>query len=224
MKKFFSSLIALSFFALSVAPASAAVTVSPWTYDPDGTNTVVSQWVTTPPDNALDKELCKNGGWKTDPFTSTTGTTMTYKNQGQCISGANKWNEEHSTTVLSLQKNAPTATNSAAGATVLGAENTTLTSLGFDYSGYCGAGSPRFNVYTTAGTYYFFGCSYGTHTDLGNGWTNVTFSNADAYPADGVTAFPGFGSTTVTGIEIVQDEQGQVQLDNIMVNGTVVGS
>lgn len=131
---------------------------------------------------------------------------------------------------LYLTKTAPTTTNAASGATVN--FSGTLTELGFDYrnDGHCGAGAPRFNVYTTAGTYFFFGCTYGVHTPSTENpnWTRVRFGNADAFPADGVTPWPGFGSVTVTGIDIVFDEgtevgPGFVYLDNIDVNSTLVG-
>src|SRR5262245_9568690 len=61
---------------------------------------------------------------------------------------------------LYLQKFATTSTNSAGGAAVT--FKGTLTELGFDVrnDSHCGAGAPRFNVYTTAGTYFFFGCTY----------------------------------------------------------------
>jgi hypothetical protein len=132
---------------------------------------------------------------------------------------------------LFLQKDAPTATNAAGGATISGFTGT-LTELGFDVrnDGHCGAGAPRFNVYTTNGTYYFFGCAYGVHTPVpGNAnWTRVRFGDADAFPADGVTTWPGFGTAQVTGIDIVFDEGtdvgvGFAWLDNIDVNGTLIG-
>lgn len=215
---------------LLMAGAASAQTLSaaPWTYDPGNTGTVVAAWVPTATSTQTatttiaNKNDCKDGGWAN--FGSL------FKNQGSCVSAF----EHHfatttsTTTVtnyaLSLQKNASTTVNSAAGASIDGFATSTLTELGFDYKTgtYCGAGSPRFNVYTTAGTYYFFGCSYGTHTDLGNGWTQVRFTNSDAFPADGVTAFPGFGSTTATRIEIVQDEEGQALLDNIDINGSII--
>ena len=108
----------------------------------------------------------------------------------------------------------------------------TLTELGFDYrnDGHCGAGAPRFNVYTTAGTYFFFGCAYGVHTPVPGttDWTRVRFLDADAFPADGVTPFPGFGTAVVIGIDIVFDEgtdvgPGFAMLDNIDVNGMLIG-
>jgi hypothetical protein len=136
---------------------------------------------------------------------------------------------------LYMTKKTATEANAAGGATVT--YSGTLSSLGFDYrnDGWCGAGAPRFNVYTTTGTYYFFGCTYGTHTSSTESaaWTRVSFNNTDAFPADGTTAWPGFGNVTVTGIDIVYDEgttqnnqplgQGFAYLDNIQVNGVYAG-
>jgi hypothetical protein len=132
---------------------------------------------------------------------------------------------------LFLQKNGTTATNAAGGATIDGASGV-ITELGLDYrnDGHCGAGAPRFNVNTTAGTYYFFGCAYGVHTPVTGttDWTRVRFGNADAFPANGVTAWPGFGTAVVTSIDVVFDEGtdvgvGYAWLDNLDVNGTLIG-
>jgi hypothetical protein len=189
--------------------------VEPWIYPTNATN-AKSEWLQL---NVLNSDACKNGGHKSPGFGD--GHPSSFPNKGQCLSYANNWNH-NANWVLNLEKNTSTSNNVAAGATIEFGGNITLTEFGFDYNGYCGAGAPRFNVYTTDGTYYFFGCSYGVRTSLGNGWTRVLFSNADAVPAS-ATAFPGFGNAVVTRIEIVMDEQGQTTLDNIDVNGVLVG-
>ena len=117
---------------------------------------------------------------------------------------------------LLLAKNVPTTDCSAAGATVNGVSGITLSELNYDVMGYCGAGAPRFNVVTSDNVTHFFGCVYGTHTDFGNGWTHVVFSPADGIPA--VT--PG---ETVQSIELIQDEQGSTNLDNISINDQIIG-
>ncbi|HEY8786465.1 MAG TPA: hypothetical protein VIN63_08320 [Candidatus Limnocylindria bacterium] len=106
------------------------------------------------------------------------------------------------------------AANSSAGAeiTVNGAHFTApITELGFDVApdAYCGAGAPRFNVYTAAdfSTALFFGCAGGTHTSLPGGWTRVRFG-------------PVVGS--VFALEVIQDEPGSTFLDNIDVNGILI--
>ena len=117
---------------------------------------------------------------------------------------------------LSLQKNTATADNVAAGAAFKGVEGKALSQLSFDVKtdSYCGAGAPRFNVYTATGT-QFFGCTYGTHDDLGNGWTHVAFHGGE--PGAG-----SFGAIITDGVEVVQDEEGKTLLRNISVNGVAV--
>jgi hypothetical protein len=115
---------------------------------------------------------------------------------------------------LHLEKNVPTATNAAAGAAINGVSglSTTGMTLSYQVNGYCGAGAPRFNVYLSDGSTVFLGCVYGN-----DGSGNVSFTAGNTY---GGVLFPT--GQTVTGIDIVQDEQGQTTLSNIMVNGSLV--
>lgn len=136
--------------------------------------------------------------------------------------------------VLMLAKDCPTATNAAAGADIIspleGQSISNLTELNFDVQngGHCGAGAPRFNV-VVSGTTHFLGCASGTHTDLGNGWTHVVFTAADFAAAgipttgtlDDLSIIFDEGTDTPTGGTI--GTAGQVTLDNISVNGDVVG-
>ena len=135
---------------------------------------------------------------------------------------------------LVLAKNCTTVTNASAGADIVtsleGQDVSTLTELNFEYEngGHCGAGAPRFNVVVNGQT-WFLGCTYGTHTDLGNGWTRVEFTSADFTAAN----IPATG--TLDDIYLVFDEgtdtpaggtigtPGTVTLDNFSVNGDVVG-
>lgn len=114
---------------------------------------------------------------------------------------------------VTLSKPCPTATNASAGVSLQGVEgmSTTGMTLSFNHSGYCGAGAPRFNVYTDMGT-IFLGCIHG---DPGNTGT-ATFTAGNTY---GGVLFPE--GATITGIDIVQDEQGTVTISNITVNGMV---
>lgn len=131
---------------------------------------------------------------------------------------------------LYLSKMGSTSTNAAAGAEInfFG----TLTELGFDFrnDSHCGAGAPRFNVYTTSGVYYFYGCMYGVHTPVPGqpNWTRVRFAAADGFASDGSPALTSFEDVVVTGIDIVFDEGtdvgvGYAVLDNIDINGTLIG-
>lgn len=122
---------------------------------------------------------------------------------------------------LYLQKSAPTTDCSSAGATVNGVSGITLTQLSFDYKTgmYCGAGAPRFNVDASDGFHFAGGCANGTQTDLGNGWTHVTIDVTN--PAQ---TFPVMTTgATLNSLDIVFDEQGSTNIDNIGINNQVIG-
>ena len=142
---------------------------------------------------------------------------------------------------MTLSKNGPTANCSAATATItIGGSATfsiTLNDLGFDFRDgtSCGAGAPRFNVYSGSTT-YFFGCAAGTKSDAPQDptqWTRVTF-NAAGGPYAGAETFV-FGVTPVDAIDIIFDEgtdtslppdaaggPGLVSLDNVRINNTFI--
>lgn len=133
---------------------------------------------------------------------------------------------------LLLSKNGTTPTNASAGLVIHGVKGLHLTELGFDVrnGGHCGAGAPRFNVVTNDGVTRFYGCVYGTHNPStpAPGWQQVRFSTSVSYPgAPAITA-----GLTVDSISIVFDEgtdtgpdfSGMVILDNIDVNGVLIGA
>ncbi len=224
MRKTFlgTALAAIAMTIIGTSSASAlSFSVEPWEYNPDNVTGIKAEWQTvTPDDKPANMDACKNGGFEN--LTDNDG--MTFKNQGQCIAFFNK-GEVETNEVLILEKEQNTSVNAASGATLTGLGDFTLNQLGFDYSGYCGAGAPRFNVYTDTDTYFFFGCNYGIASTLENGFTRVNFENSDAVAADGTTVWPGFGSVDPTKIEIVLDEgpSTSVMIDNISVNGIVIG-
>ena len=129
---------------------------------------------------------------------------------------------------LVLQKNGLTATNAAAGASVLGVKGMTLTDLGYDVKNgsHCSGGAPRFDVDASDGFHFVGACTNGTLTgsltdSRGATWSRYRFSDAQAFPPISPTA-------TVNTIDIVFDEgtdqgTGQAVIDNIDVNGTLVG-
>lgn len=145
--------------------------------------------------------------------------------QAAWVTGQGLPDAGNSNHALYLAKLGPTSAYAAAGATVEGVQGITVSQLGFDYQndGHCGAGAPRINVYT-ATTTHFFGCIYGVHTPAPDNpakWTRVRFTPADAFP-------PLLPTTPITGMEVIFDEgtdsgQGFVYLDNIDVNGTLIG-
>lgn len=112
-----------------------------------------------------------------------------------------------------------------------------LTELNFDYKTgeHCGAGAPRFNLQLDqAGNQNaFLGCSSGTQTDLGNGWTHVVFSQTQIQNAIAVAG--GTPTSTLYDLYIIFDEgtdtpgetigtPGTIHIDNVSVNTAVVGS
>lgn len=132
---------------------------------------------------------------------------------------------------LILSKSGATADCSAAGATLRDVRALTLRELGYDIrnGGHCGAGAPRFNVVATDGFHFVGGCANGTRTPSvpRPGWTRVRFD-----PSNSAQAFPAIApGATIISIDIVFDEgvdtgvdfSGMAIIDNIDVNGTLVG-
>lgn len=137
-------------------------------------------------------------------------------------------NAGQSNHALHMARTDPAATGSA-GAVIAGAEGITLSELGFDYKNgeHCTATAPRFLVRTEPnGDRYRFGCAGGMHTpapaDMLN-WTRVRFTDIDAVLVEGTTPWPGFNNVTVRSLVVVFDELGVVHLDNLDVNGILIG-
>jgi hypothetical protein len=132
---------------------------------------------------------------------------------------------------LLLSKNGTTPTNASAGLVIHGAKSLHLTELGFDVrnGGHCGAGAPRFNVVTSDGVTRFYGCVYGTHTPNtpAPGWQRVRFfTNVSYAGAPAITAGLTVASISIDfdeGTDIGPDFSGMVVLDNIDVNGVLIG-
>jgi len=197
-------------------PDNDPIHVDPFQFDPFRTDLVRARWLrgTGCPTGAT-----VNDGSGPMPFTDaacTTGDPKDKKNAG-----------------LLLVKTGPTTNFAAAGAEVKGVKGITLTELGYDIrtGSHCGAGAPRFNVVTSDGTNHFVGCSSpaGAPTSASTGWRRLRW-NATLLAA----AFPPILSTdVVASITIIFDEgqdlsggpdmSGLAVLDNIDINGTLVG-
>lgn len=216
----------LVFVAVAIA-AGAFNQVKPGVFDPAHTNLVQSGW--------LSGIGCPTGAKvATYPATSPTGTFTS----GGCPTGDpnDKGNEG-----LLLAKTGPTPNNASAFAVLKNVKGITLTELGYDLrkpganqndprGSHCGNGAPRFNI-TTSDGFWFNGCNSPPPTvtsNTGDGWMRLRWSP--------VTGFFGpCGPCAVTGtvkeISIVLDEGqdtgpdnfGLAVLDNIDVNGTLVG-
>jgi len=136
-----------------------------------------------------------------------------------------QWDD--SGTILILQKNAPTPTNSAAGAELIEAAGSgEFTDASFEVRGYCNNGSPRLNIYYGESweTYQtaFLGCARSNDSfTTEDGWTHVNFvcDSEVGLPEEAEVAC----GENILGAELVQDEEGQTDLRNITLNGLYYG-
>jgi hypothetical protein len=139
---------------------------------------------------------------------------------------------------LSLEKSGPTANCAAASAKIQTVEGITLTELGFDVrdDGDCGTNAPRFEIVMSGDGLHTLGCADGPLTDTltdrrGQTWSRKRWTVGNL--ADGTLTSPPItaASGTVVSITIVFDDgedaspdsTGQTFLDNIDVNGTLIG-
>jgi hypothetical protein len=102
-----------------------------------------------------------------------------------------------------------------------------VTHLAFDHKvgTHCTNGSPRWDVETTDGSSYAFGCAAGIHeVDLpASGWERITFSCADVQVLKGLSGSCPLGSPqTVRVLQVVHDEPTLTSLDNLDVNWNVL--
>jgi hypothetical protein len=119
-----------------------------------------------------------------------------------------------------LAKIEPTSANAAAQVEFKGVNGKTLTTLRFDIRAdtYCGAGAPRFNVFTADNpdAPVFFGCAAMATTQT---------SEPDQFGHVWLTKEVDLGAVEgakLSNLEIVQDEEGAAILDNIVVNNTTI--
>jgi len=119
--------------------------------------------------------------------------------------------------VLHLEKNCPTSTNAAAGADITGLTGQPFVSASFTLASaaQCQGGSPRFNIFTTTGT-FFLGCNNVTPTTNADGTVTYTFNAATIAAGGNQVPFP---TGTITAAEVLIDVQGTADLSQITVNG-----
>jgi hypothetical protein len=234
-------MVALALIPLAtVVTAAPAVkfTVKPNEFDPARSNLVQAAWV--------EGIGCPTGVkaqvFQPPDFSTTAEETIT---DPACLTGDPL---DKTTEGLLLAKTGPTANNASAVAELNGlTKGLVLTELGYDIrkpgtdtsagprGSHCGAGAPRFNVTTADGTTYFIGCNSPPATTQvpGQGWIRLRWGGAApllAFPQAGGAAVDISG-TEVASIAIVFDEGqdagpdnfGLAVLDNIEVNGTMVG-
>jgi hypothetical protein len=200
--------------------AATTFSVVPFEFDPGNTNLVAAKWKTglgCPSSGVIPASPTNNN---TAPFSDTgcpTGDSQDTYNDG-----------------LLLSKVGPTSTNASAGATILGVKGITLTEIGYDLrkpdsfgddkGSHC-AGSPRLKVVTQDGTTHSIVCvSPGTNQTTTGDWIRLRFALASASPPI-TSTFP------VKSIQVVLEEGsdtgpdyfGLAVLDNIDINGTLIG-
>ena len=205
--------------------ANDPIKVVPFDFDPFKTSLVRARWL-------------RGTGCPTSATTND-GTTRSSFTDAACMMGDPKDSPGRNEGLL-LVKTGPTGNFASAGAELKGVKGITLSELGYDIrkplptvdpvGSHCGAGAPRFNVVTTDGVNHFLGCNSppGTVTAASTGWTRLRWFAALGI----IDAFPPI-SSPVQSITIIFDEGqdasgapdsfGLAVLDNIDVNGTLVG-
>jgi len=225
-------LSALAIVALTAGAAYAAAkfTVTASEFDPGNTFLVQAQW--------LDGIGCPTNGRiaiANADFTGVSGTAP-YSDAG-CPTGDSSDNHNQG---LLLAKTGPSVANfAAAQADINGVKGIHLSELGYDVrkprsfadpsGSHCGAGAPRFDVITSDNVDHFVGCASPppAQTATGLGFVRLRWTAAQL-----AAAFPPILPTdTVKSITIIFDEGqdigpdnfGLAVLDNIDINGTLVG-
>jgi len=218
--------------------ATEDFTVVPFEFDPFGTRLVAAEWTSGLgcPTAATTRAFLPDGtvGPPT-PFTDPacpTGDSKDKRNEG-----------------LLLAKTGPTSNDASAGAVIHDVKGTALTELGYDIrkpgvdvndprGSHCGAGAPRFNV-VISGETFFIGCN-SPPPDIdspGLGWQRLRWGGTAPLRAFSQTDSQcqpcSISGRPIEQLSIVFDEGQDAQgapdsfglavLDNIDVNGTLVG-
>lgn len=227
-KKLITAFSVAALFSAGVVAVYAAGSfnqVKPFSFDPAKTHLVQGTW--------LEGIGCPTGA-KVAVYPATRPTD-TFTAGGCPTAPSDRTNQG-----LLLVKTGPSENNASAGAVLKNVKGTTLTELGYDLrkpgtdqndvrGSHCGAGAARFNV-TTSDGFWFIGCNSPAPEVVatGDGWMRLRWIGPTGYK-DGVTLSTITG--TVKSISIVLDEGpdvgpdnfGVAILDNIDVNGVLVG-
>jgi len=209
-----------------VAYAASRFSATASEFDPGNTFLVQAQW--------LDGIGCPTSARIAIPNADFTGVGSigSYGDPG-CPTGDSS--DTHNQGLL-LVKTGPTANFAAAQADINGVRGIHLTELGYDIrkprtfadlsGSQCGAGAPRFDVITSDNVDHFVGCTSPApiQQTVGVGWLRLRYAPAAAFP-------PILPTDTVKSITIIFDEGqdvapdnfGLAVLDNIDINGTLIG-
>jgi hypothetical protein len=228
--------IAVTYANVAAAWDTFRFRVVPFDFDPYRTHLVEAEWedgIGCPTNSRIAPFL--------PPNFDTVGTGM-YTDPA-CVTGDPGDKRNYG---LLLVKTGPTNNDASAGATLEGVWGVSLYELGYDIrkpglavdprGSHCGAGAPRFNITTDDGNSYFLGCNSppADVETLGTGWLRLRWGgfpfplmafNASTFILEDITF------KTAQTISIVFDEGqdtgpdnfGAAVLDNIDVNGTMIG-
>jgi hypothetical protein len=119
--------------------------------------------------------------------------------------------------VLHLAKSCATSTNAAAGADITGRNGTTFSSASFTLgsASQCHGGSPRFDVVTTAGT-FFLGCNNVPPVVNGDGSATYTFTAATIAAGGNQVKVP---TGTIGAVDVLVDVHGTADMSDIVFDG-----
>jgi len=119
---------------------------------------------------------------------------------------------------LHLEKNCVSTTNASAYGEITGVNGQPFTSGSFTLKSatQCQGGSPRFNIFTTTGT-FFLGCNNVTPVMNADGTATYTFTLATIAAAGNQVPFP---TGTITGASVIIDIQGVADVKDVTLNGT----
>jgi hypothetical protein len=228
--------LALTMTCVSVAADNEGFSVKPRTFDPFHTRLVNATWLS-------------GIGCPTDATVVLFDSNPPYGllppskySDPACLTGDSS---DHSNQGLLMAKTGPTLNDASAVAELVGVKGTVLTELGYDLrkpgadtsdprGSHCGAGAPRFNITLQDGEFFFLGCNSPPPTaqNAGNGFIRLRWGGSAPLQAylDGTT-LQTIPAIAVKSISIVFDEGqdtgpdnfGLAVLDNIDVNGTLVG-
>jgi len=210
-------------------PMTDPITVVPFEFDPGRTHLVRARWLrgTGCPTNAT-------------TFDGSTSTSFSDPACNALAGGGDPKDSPGKNEGLLLVKTGPTTNDAAAGADLKGVKGITLTELGYDIrkttdpvnpaGSHCGAGAPRFNVVLADGSLHFVGCRSPTPVFTTGGsvaWQRLRWGAVEL----ALATPPIPPASVVKSIAIVFDEGtdiglefiGLAVLDNIDVNGTLVG-
>jgi hypothetical protein len=214
------------------------LSVDPGVFDPSRTDLVAARWI--------DGIGCPTGAKQVlfdlnPPYDLLPPSAFT---DAACPTGDAK---DRGNGGLLLAKTGETLNNAAGTATLKGVKGIVLSEIGYDIRGgsWCGAGAPRFNITTTNGKFYFLACSSpapDSTPSSSSAWRRLRWGTGVAGSVSGYRDGVSLEAITdpVKSISIIFDEgqyftldtvpptpdpygNGLAVLDNIDVNGTLVG-